>query len=81
MGLATRTLNGARRGAGVRRGAGWITALISAFGLLAAWVLLNLIIGGQCQGKCVIDTLRRPCGWLPRSLLPRFVGCCANAPE
>lgn len=52
MSMATGTFNGA-----LRRGAGWITALISAFGLLAAWALLNFIIGGQCQGKCVIDTL------------------------
>lgn len=57
MSMATRTFNGVRRATGVRRGAGWITASIAAFGLLAAWALLNLIIGGQCQGKCVIDTL------------------------
>jgi ABC-type uncharacterized transport system permease subunit len=35
----------------------WVTALIGAFGLLAAWFLLNLIIGGQCEYKCVQDTL------------------------
>ncbi len=57
MSMATKTFNNARRATGGRRGAGWITALIAGFGLFAAWVLLNLIIDGQCQGKCVIDTL------------------------
>ena len=33
------------------------TLLLSAFGLVAAWALLNLVIGGQCDGKCVTDTL------------------------
>ncbi len=35
----------------------WVTVLLSAFGLVAAWVLLNLIIGGKCTGTCVVDTL------------------------
>lgn len=35
----------------------WATLLISAFGLVASWVLLNLIIGGQCDGNCVVSTL------------------------
>jgi simple sugar transport system permease protein len=35
----------------------WVTILLSAFGLVAIWMLLNLIIGGQCGGKCVVDTL------------------------
>jgi simple sugar transport system permease protein len=39
------------------RGTWWVTVLLSAFGLVAAWVLLNLVIGGQCGEKCVIDTL------------------------
>jgi ABC-type uncharacterized transport system permease subunit len=57
MSMATKTVNDARRATGGRRGTGWITALIAGFGLFAAWVLLNLIIDGQCQGKCVVDTL------------------------
>src|SRR5512136_2024115 len=55
MGSATRTLNSARRTR--LRGTWWVTALFGAFGLFIAWLLLNLIIGGECQGKCVIDTL------------------------
>jgi ABC-type uncharacterized transport system permease subunit len=55
MGTATKTLNSARRTS--LRGAWWVTALFSAFGLFAAWLLLNLIIAGQCQDKCAIDTL------------------------
>src|SRR5512136_1099268 len=39
------------------RGTGWVTVLFTAFGLVAAWWLLNLVIGGQCGQKCVIDTL------------------------
>ncbi len=39
------------------RGAWWVTWLLTAFGLFAAWVLLNLVIGGQCKGDCVIGTL------------------------
>ena len=33
------------------------TILLSAFGLAASWALLNLVIGGQCDRKCVEDTL------------------------
>ena len=35
----------------------WVTLLLSAFGLVAIWWLLNLVIGGQCEEKCVVDTL------------------------
>jgi general nucleoside transport system permease protein len=43
---------------GIRlRGGAWVTVLLSMFGLVAVWVLLNLVIGGQCSGKCVVDTL------------------------
>jgi general nucleoside transport system permease protein len=38
-------------------GGNWVTILIGAFGLVATWWLLNLVIGGQCANKCVIDTL------------------------
>jgi simple sugar transport system permease protein len=31
--------------------------LLSAFGLAAAWWLLNLVIGGKCDGACVVGTL------------------------
>jgi ABC-type uncharacterized transport system permease subunit len=53
MGTATNTL--ARRTP--LRGTWWVTVLLSAFGLVAAWVLLNLVIGGKCGEKCVTDTL------------------------
>jgi simple sugar transport system permease protein len=46
----------ARRTAEVR-GTWWITVLVSAFGLTATWWLLNLVIGGQCGGQCVVDAL------------------------
>jgi ABC-type uncharacterized transport system permease subunit len=39
------------------RGTWWVTTLFTAFGLVAAWWLLNLVIGGQCGQKCVTDTL------------------------
>ena len=39
------------------RGAWWVTALVSGFGLVAVWWLLNLVIGGKCDGKCVVDAL------------------------
>jgi len=39
------------------RGTWWVTTLMIAFGMVAIWVLLNLVIGGKCQEKCVIDTL------------------------
>jgi simple sugar transport system permease protein len=31
--------------------------LFSLVGLVAAWALLNLVIGGKCDQRCVIDTL------------------------
>ncbi len=55
MGTATKTLNTARRIS--LRGTWWITTLFIAFALFAAWLLLNLIIGGECKEQCVIDTL------------------------
>jgi general nucleoside transport system permease protein len=39
------------------RSTGWVTVLLSIFGLVAVWFLLNLVIGGQCDQKCVTDTL------------------------
>jgi len=39
------------------RGTWWVAALMIAFGMVAIWLLLNLVIGGKCQEKCVIDTL------------------------
>ena len=35
----------------------WTSWLIGGFGLLAGWVLLNLVISGKCEGACVINTL------------------------
>ncbi len=54
--MSTTALTGTRRTAGWRSSR-WITVIFTAFGLFAAWLLLNLIINGQCQDKCVIDTL------------------------
>src|SRR5512135_701915 len=54
--MSTTALTRTRRAAGWRSSR-WITLIFTAFGLFAAWLLLNLIINGQCQDKCVIDTL------------------------
>src|SRR5512135_2591638 len=56
MGTASKTMNNTRR-ATRWRGSRWVTVLITAFGLFAVWMLLNLIIGGECKEKCVVDTL------------------------
>ncbi|MCX7670811.1 MAG: ABC transporter permease, partial [Anaerolineae bacterium] len=53
MATATRTLS-ARQPA-VR--GWWVTPLVVGFGLLAAWWLLNLVIGGKCDDQCVVSTL------------------------
>src|SRR5262245_446456 len=34
-----------------------LTVLLSLFGLAALWFLLNLVIDGKCDQKCLIDTL------------------------
>src|SRR5512137_2728464 len=54
MSATTNTLS--RRAISLR-GTWWVTVLLTVFGLVAAWWLLNLVIGGQCGQKCVIDTL------------------------
>jgi simple sugar transport system permease protein len=41
----------------VVRGAWWINVLFVGFALLVAYWLLNLVIGGNCDGNCVIGTL------------------------
>jgi ABC-type uncharacterized transport system permease subunit len=56
MGTASKTLNNTRR-ASSWRSSRWVTVIFTVFGLFAAWVLLNLIINGQCQGECVVNTL------------------------
>ncbi len=56
MGIASPTVTKMPRRANWR-GSRWITLLISAFGLLAAWALLNRNINGQCDGQCAINTL------------------------
>jgi simple sugar transport system permease protein len=56
MGTASKTMNNTRRAARWR-GSRWVTVIITAFGLFGAWLLLNLIIGGECKEKCVVDTL------------------------
>jgi ABC-type uncharacterized transport system permease subunit len=44
-------------GLGLGRSTTWVTALLGLFGLVAIWFLLNLVIGGQCGDKCIVDTL------------------------
>src|SRR5262249_23537310 len=39
------------------RNSRWVTVLLGLFGLTAVWFLLNLVIGGKCDQKCVTDTL------------------------
>jgi ABC-type uncharacterized transport system permease subunit len=41
------------------RSSKWVTPLFAIFGLFFFWLLLNWYIGGQCNGKCVIDTLNQ----------------------
>lgn len=54
MGVMAKTFSKFRRNGG--RGLWWVTVLFTIFALVAAWGLLNLVIGGQCGGKCVSDT-------------------------
>ncbi len=55
MSTLTKTIgNGSRLGL---RSTRWVTVVVSAFGLFAVWILLNLIIGGECRDKCIVDTL------------------------
>jgi general nucleoside transport system permease protein len=35
----------------------WVTVLFSLIGLVAAWALLNAVIGGKCDLNCVTGTL------------------------
>src|SRR5512138_2601770 len=58
MGTASKTLTPTRRSGGWR-GSWWVTALFTAFGLFAAWLLLNLIIEGKCDGKCAVNKLQQ----------------------
>jgi ABC-type uncharacterized transport system permease subunit len=55
MATQTQVFGGLRSRA--RNGAWWITTLFAIFALVAAWWLLNLVIGGKCNGECVIGTL------------------------
>ena len=53
MTTATNTVG--KRGIGER--GRWVTPLIAVLGLIGAWWLLNLVIGGKCEGQCVVNTL------------------------
>lgn len=55
MTAATKTL--VDRSRAVRNRPWWVSALFIAFGLVAAWWLLNLVIGGKCDLACVTGTL------------------------
>jgi simple sugar transport system permease protein len=35
----------------------WATLIISIFGLVAGWALLNLVIAGKCETTCVVSTI------------------------
>jgi general nucleoside transport system permease protein len=51
----------------------WVIPLFGAFGLIFIWILLNLVISGQCGGKCVVDTLAQTL----RQMTPiAFAGLC-----
>lgn len=39
------------------RGNWWVTTLFALLALVAAYWLLNLVINGQCESKCVVGTL------------------------
>lgn len=41
------------------RSAWWVTPLMIIFGGFIIWLLLNLVIGGQCREKCVVDSLNQ----------------------
>ena len=56
MGTASKTMNNTRRAVSWR-GSRWVTLIITAFGLFGAWILLNLIINGQCNGQCAVNML------------------------
>ncbi len=55
--MATQTQSLGSLRSRVRNGAWWITALFAILAMVAAWGLLNLVIGGKCNGDCVIGTL------------------------
>ena len=38
-------------------GTGWVTALVGVSLVILLWLLVNLVIGGQCTSECVIGTL------------------------
>jgi general nucleoside transport system permease protein len=51
----------------------WVMPLFGIFGLIFIWFLLNLVISGQCEGKCVVDTLAQTL----RQMTPiAFAGLC-----
>ena len=39
------------------RGSRWITAVVAVVGLAAVWWLLGLVIGGQCDVRCITGNL------------------------
>lgn len=56
MGTASKTLTNTRRSA-AWRSSRWITLIFTVVGLVAAWLLLNLIINGKCDAQCAVNTL------------------------
>jgi len=55
MSTQTKVLTGFRRGSPAF--GRLVSILFAAFALFFAWLLLNLIIGGQCRMDCVVGTL------------------------
>ncbi len=41
----------------------WVSVLFSLFALLFVYWLFNLVIGGRCDGQCVVDTLKQSFYW------------------
>lgn len=76
MTTQTKTSNGFR--AKIR--GPWVTALFGIFLLIFAWWLLNLIISGQCDNQCLINTLSSALRYATPIALAALCGViCENA--
>jgi len=60
--MSTLKLTQKKGGLHLQRG-WWVTAFFIVFGLLIVYLLLNLVIGGQCQTTCVVNTLSQLFYW------------------
>jgi ABC-type uncharacterized transport system permease subunit len=55
-------------------GTSWVTILFVAFGLFFAWLLLNLIIYGQCEATCTISIISQTFRYATPIALAAFCG-------